>query len=294
VGFDASQHAATVGLPRKIFVAALALREQQPELYQVNHGKGDVMLVKAKELKGYSLKGLDGDIGSAREFFFDDRHWAVRYLVANTASWLSDRKVLISPYSLSGVNSTDEKVSVQLTKKQIEDSPSIDTDKPVSHQLESSYNSYYGYPEYWGGPFMWGGHPYIVRDRSRWGLSATKEIEWDRHLRSTQEVTGYHLLALDGEIGHVDDFIIDDETWAIRYLVVATKNWWPGKKVLISPKWIESVSWDAREVAIELTRETIKAAPEYTDESLLTRDYESGLYGHYNREGYWVDELSAV
>jgi len=274
--------------------AALALREQRPKLCQVNHGKGDVMLVKANALKGYSLKGLDGDIGSAREFFFDDRYWAVRYLVANTASWLSDRKVLISPYSLSGVNSTDEKVSVQLTKKQIEDSPSINTDEPVSHQFESSYNGYYGYPEYWGGPFMWGGYPYIVRDRSRWGLSAKKEMEWDRHLRSTHEVTGYHLLALDGEIGHVDDFIIDDETWAIRYLVVATKNWWPGKKVLISPKWIESVSWDAREVVIGLTRETIKAAPEYTDESLLTRDYETGLYGHYNREGYWVDELSVV
>ena len=125
-------------------------------------------------------------------------------------------------------------------------------------------------------------------------MSAKKEMEWDRHLRSTQEVTGYHLLALDGEIGHVDDFIIDDETWAIRYLVVATKNWWPGKKVLISPKWIESVSWDAREVVIGLTRETIEAAPEFTDESLLTRDYETDLHGHYNRAGYWVDELSAV
>jgi len=113
----------------------------------------------------------------------------------------------------------------------------------------------------------------------------------DRHLRSTDEVTGYHFVALDGEIGHVDDFIIDDETWAIRYLVVATKNWWPGKRVLISPKWIENVSWEEREVAIGLSRENIKAAPEYTDESLLTRDYETGLYGHYNREGYWVDEL---
>jgi hypothetical protein len=126
------------------------------------------------------------------------------------------------------------------------------------------------------------------------GLSASEAMGWDRHLRSTHEVTGYHLVALDGEIGHVDDFIIDDETWAIRYLVVATKNWWPGKKVLISPKWIENVSWEEREVAIGLSRETIKAAPEYTDESLLTRDYETGLYGHYNREGYWVDELAAV
>ena len=252
------------------------------------------MLIKAKELKGYSLKSLDGDIGSASEFLFDDRYWAVRYLVANTASWLSGSKVLISPYSLNGVNNSEEQVSVQLTRKEIEDSPSITTDEPVSLQFEDTYNSYYGYPEYWGGSYMWGGYPYIVRDRTRWGLSASKKMGWNRHLRSTQEVTGYHLQSLDGEIGHVDDFIIDDETWAIRYLVVETKNWWPGKKVLISPKWIQSVSWDAREVVVGLTRETIKAAPEYTDESVLTRDYETGLYGYYDREGYWVDELSTV
>ena len=110
------------------------------------------MLIKAKALKGYSLKGLDGDIGSAREFFFDDRYWAVRYLVANTASWLIDREVLISPYSLDGVNTAEEKVFVLLNRKQIEDNSSISTDKPVSHQFESSYNSYYGYPEYWAAP----------------------------------------------------------------------------------------------------------------------------------------------
>ena len=252
------------------------------------------MLIKAKALKGYSLKSLDGDIGSASEFFFDDRYWAVRYLVANTASWLSGKKVLISPYSLNGVNTADEQVSVQLTRKQIEDSPSIDTDEPVSRQFEGSYNGYYGYPELLGWLIHVGRLSVHCAGSHQVGLGRLEAMEWDRHLRSTHEVTGYHLLALDGEIGHVDDFIIDDETWAIRYLVVATKNWWPGKKVLISPKWIESVSWDAREVVIGLSRETIKAAPEYTDESLLTRDYETGLHGYYNREGYWVDELSAV
>jgi hypothetical protein len=252
------------------------------------------MLIKAKELKGYSLKSLDGDIGSASEFLFDDRYWAIRYLVANSEGWLSGKKVLISPYSLSGLNDVEEQVSVRLTKKQIEESPSIDTDKPVSSQYETTYNGYYDLPNYWGGPYMWGSYAHLELDRTRRNRPASETMGWDRHLRSTHEVTGYHFVALDGEIGHVDDFIIDDETWAIRYLVVATKNWWPGKKVLISPKWIESVSWDAREVAIELTRETIKSAPEYTDESLLTRDYETGLYGHYNREGYWVDELSAV
>jgi hypothetical protein len=226
------------------------------------------MLIKANALKGYSLKSLDGDIGSASEFYFDDRYWAVRYLVANTGTWLTGNKVLISPYSLDGVNSAEETVFVLLNKKQIEESPSIKTDEPVSRQFEKLYNGYYGYPPYWSGPYMWGGYSGLSRDRTTWGSMASEPVGGDRHLRSAHEVTGYHLLAPDGEVGHVVDFIIDDETWAIRYLVVATKNWWPGKKVLLSPKWIENVSWEEREVAIDLSREAIKAAPEYTDTGL--------------------------
>jgi hypothetical protein len=252
------------------------------------------MLIKANELKGYSIKSLDGDIGSASQFFFDDQHWTIRYLVANTANWLVGRKVLISPYSLKGVDRKGQEISIGLSKQQIKDSPSIESDEPVSRQFEGIYNGYYGYPNYWGGPYLWGGYPTLELDRTRWGLPSSEEIGWDRHLRSTHEVTGYHLLAVDGEIGHVEDFIIDDETWAIRYLVVATKNWWAGKKVLIAPRWIENVSWEAREVAVSLTREAIKSAPEYTNEFILTRDYETDLYGHYNREGYWVGELTTV
>ena len=116
------------------------------------------------------------------------------------------------------------------------------------------------------------------------------EKAWDPHLRSTHDVSGYHIQATDGEIGHVEDFIIDDETWAIRYLIIDTRNWWPGKKVLISPQWIERVSWSESKVFVNLSRETIKQSPEYTEESLLTRDYETGLHRHYNRQGYWVDE----
>jgi len=107
-------------------------------------------------------------------------------------------------------------------------------------------------------------------------------------------VTGYHIEAGDGEIGHVDDLVIDDETWEIRYLIVNTSNWWAGKKVLLSPLWIERVSWSERKVVIDLTREAIKRSPEFTDRLLLTRDYEAKLHGHYNRKGYWVDELVAT
>jgi len=252
------------------------------------------MLIEAKTLHGYKLNSLDGEIGKVNEFYFDDQYWTVRYLVADTGNWLTGRKVLISPYGLNGVLKTEKELSVALTKKQIENSPSLDTHKPVSQQFEADYYGYYGWPAYWTGSFMWGDLPYVERDRNKWGQFAKGAKAWDRHLRSTHEVTGYHLQASDGEIGHLDDFVLDDETWAIRYLIVGTKNWWPGKKVLVSPQWIERVSWNESKIFTTLSRETIKASPPFTKDSLLTRDYETGLYRHYNRKGYWVDELIAA
>jgi sporulation protein YlmC with PRC-barrel domain len=253
------------------------------------------MLSKAKTLQGYSLQNTDAEtIGKVKEFYFDDRHWAIRYLVADTGNWLTGRQVLISPYALVAINGNHQNIVAALSKKQIEDSPSLDSDKPVSRQFEESYYGYYGWPMYWSGPNMWGSYPYIERNREKWRKSNHGEKAWDPHLRSTQAVGGYHIQALDGEIGHVEDFVIDDETWAIRYLVVGTRNWWPGRKVLVSPQWIERVSWNESKVFVNLDRETIKQSPEYTEESLLTRDYEIGLHRHYNRKGYWVDELVAI
>ncbi len=250
------------------------------------------MLNKAKTLAGYKLHSLDGDLGKVKEFFFDDHHWTIRYLVADTGNWLTGKQVLLSPYSLTALNEAEEYIAINLTKKQIEDSPSLDSDKPVSEQYEELYNGYYGWPMYWSGPSEWGSSSTIERNRE-----PSRELNlggkaWDRHLRSTSVVSGYDIQASDGEIGHVEDFIIDDKTWAIRYLVIDTHNWWPGKKVLIAPRWIERISWDQSKVFINLSRDTIKQSPEYSEASLVTRDYESGLYRHYKRQGYWLDELA--
>jgi hypothetical protein len=145
---------------------------------------------------------------------------------------------------------------------------------------------------YWDGPYIWGAYPFIARDSKKWRESNQGAKAWDPHLRSTRVVSGYHIQAEDGEIGHVDDFIIDDETWAIRYLIIDTQNWCPGKKVLVSPQWIERVSWSESKVFTNLSRESIRQSPEYAEGSLLTRDYETGLHRHYNRKGYWVDETA--
>lgn len=252
------------------------------------------MLNKAKTLNGYKLNSLDGVIGVVKEFYFDDQHWTIRYLVADTGNWLTERKVLISPYALNSVLKSEKQLSVDLTNKQIEKSPSLDSHKPVSRQFEDDYYGYFGWPAYWSGSSVWGNSTFLERDRAKWGEFVRGAKAWDRHLRSTHEVTGYHLQALDGEIGHVEDFVIDDETWAIRYLIVRTNNWWPGKEVLVSPQWIERVSWSESKVFVNLSRLAIRESPGYTEESLLTRDYETGLHQHYDRKAYWIDEMAAL
>jgi uncharacterized protein YrrD len=251
------------------------------------------MLIKVKTMAGYKLNSLDGDIGKVKEFYFDDHFWTVRYLVADTGTWLANKLVLISPYALTTVATVDETISVNLTQKQIEDSPAVYSDLPVSQQFEESYYSYYGWPTYWSGSGMWGNTPFIMRDHGEWDSSRISENQWDRHLRSTHGVDGYHIRATDGKIGHVTDFIIDDETWAIRYLIVDTRNWWPGKLVLISPQWIDSIDWAGSEIQVNISLETIQSSPEFNDESLLTRGYESALYEHYNHRGYWANDLPA-
>jgi hypothetical protein len=251
------------------------------------------MLRNVKHLKGYRLGALDGDIGRVRDFYFDDENWTVRYLVADTGTWLPGRQVLISPYALKKPNETDEVLNVDLTKKQIENSPSISTDMPVSRQYEVEYYKYYGWPAYWYGPALWGPGPYPLYFGHGGGAAepqAERVHEGDPHLRSMREVFGYHIEATDGEVGHVEDFILDDESWAIRYMEIDTRNWWAGKKVLLAPQWIQRVSWQDSKVFVNLSREMIKDAPEYDPQSGVTREYETRLFSYYDRQGYWTHE----
>jgi hypothetical protein len=248
------------------------------------------MLHKAKTLFNYKMGTSDGEMGQFEEFYFDDKHWTVRYLVVDTGNWLTDRpdsRVLISPYAVVFVDEKKKIIDTDLTKKQIKDSPSWNTQRPVSRQLERTYYEYYGWPVYWNGPDIWGHNSYPVRKIHR---AAPTEKPWEYNLRATAAVSGYKIQATDGDIGHVMDFIIDDKTWMIRYLIVDTQNWWPGKHVLVSPQWIERVSWNESKVFVKLTRENIKQGPEYQKDSLITRDFESRLHRHYNREGYWSNE----
>jgi hypothetical protein len=253
------------------------------------------MLTNHTKLKGLVIRATDGEIGTVDQLYFDDQTWAIRYLTVNAGTWLNGRSVLISPHSILQVDWTSGRIDVSLTRKQIENAPDIDTQRPVSRQREAEYSGYYGYPYYWDGPYLWGAtyspgglvpievSPSMIAERAR-------EQSADSHLRATQAVAGYGIEATDGDIGHVESFLVDDETWSIRYLEVDTKNWWPGKKVLISPAWVERVSWEESRVFVAVTREAIKTCPEYLDAEPITREYENKIYFHYGRPPYWIAE----
>jgi hypothetical protein len=247
------------------------------------------MLIKVKTIQGWKVESLDGDIGKFSQFYFDDRFWAVRYLEVDTGHWLPGRQVLISPYALGPISREEQSLAIALTRQQIEDSPALSSGQPVSKAFEVSYFEHYGWPAYWEGPEPWGASPHLLRDPGQWLEATVSSQGLELSLRSTDAVTGFNLEATDGEIGHVEDFIIDDETWEVCYLVIATRNWWPGRKVLISTKWIERVDWSERRVVVAISRESIKNAPEYWEADLVTRDYETRLHRHYDRLGYWDD-----
>jgi hypothetical protein len=253
------------------------------------------MLRKTKESRGYKLSARDGEIGQLKDFYFDDHQWTVRYLIADTGNWLPHRKVLISPFAVTGIRALPHKaVEVDLTRKQIEESPSIEAHKPVSRQFEAQYFEYYRWPFYWSGPMLWGpgalpGPVPLDAPPPELPPPTPPADPEDSHLRSANEVAGYHIQALDHEFGHVEQFLFDDENWAIRYLVVDTRNWWPGKRVLLAPQWISEVCWSELRVYVDFDRDTVRRAPEYEPAAPITLEYEQKLFDHYSREPYWAN-----
>lgn len=262
------------------------------------------MLRNADHLNGYTIRATDDELGHVTDTYFDDKQWGLRYLVVETGSWLSSRRVLISPYSVTDIDDEDECIHVSLTREQVKNSPDIDTHKPISRQLEHEYSHYYGYNNYWAGPYLWGVGAYPLGsipgastaprrepvDKRPEDLAArAADRPEDVHLRSCDQVNGYHILGTDDDIGHVKDFVFDDEEWAVRYLLVDTHNWWPGgKKVLLSTDWIKRIDWSDSTVQTTLTRNQIKSSPEYDEDMPLDRDYETRLFKSYGREGYWL------
>jgi sporulation protein YlmC with PRC-barrel domain len=222
------------------------------------------MLRSIKQLYGDKLGASDGEIGHVKDFYFDDQNWAVRYLVADTGSWLPGRQVLLSPHSLGRLEQAGKILRVKLTRIQIENSPSIDSHKPVSRQYEEEYHRYYDWPFYWQGDALWGMSGFPILELPAEPLpsepaaaSGTQREGADAHLWSAQAVNGYHVQASDGMIGHVCDFMMDAQNWGIRQLVIKTGHRFSGKEVQIPTSKVNRISHGESSVFVNMTKEEV-------------------------------------
>lgn len=237
------------------------------------------MLNSVKQLAGFDLVALDGSaIGTVREVYFDDERWVIRHLVVDTGGWLSGRHVLVSPHAVTGIDHEARRVGVALTRRQVEEAPGTETDRPVSRQYETQAYDYYGYPYYWGGGGLWGMldlplggaiGPLTPPATPGDGLDTATRRELaaadrgDPHLRSSREVSGYDVAARDGDIGHVHDFLFDARSWQIVLVVVDTRNWLPDRLVLVPPGWVDSVDWSGHRAVFKVTRQAVESSPPY-------------------------------
>ena len=255
------------------------------------------MMQVISALKGFAIEASDGRIGSVADLLFDDASWRVRWLVADCGTWLTGRKVLIHPSAISRIDFERQQLLVTLTKAQVEKSPELADDQPVSQQMENQLYTYYGWDPLWGGPYLseppgaiaW---PYMAPPYFGLGLNAggahgrrASLRGSDPHVRSVNEVTGYHIHAVDGEIGHIENFMIDDADWSIHYFIVDTRNWWSGQRVLISPLAVKSIDWFVRHVELDVSREQVKSSPSWDPLDAFTQIYAKRLHQHYGWPG---------
>ena len=239
------------------------------------------MLINIKDLYGNKLAALDGEIGHVKDFYFDDKSWVIRYLVADTGSWLPGRLVLLSPHALGKLDRYENTLHVKLQRKQIQDSPSIEAHKPVSRQYEIEYYHYYGWPAYWNGGAMWGlgGFPVVLPPtKDEMATLPRHHHRDDKHLQSTEAVTNYHIQAVDGLIGHVSGFMVDAKSWAIHHLVAETGHWYSGKEILIAPRQIERISYEESKVYVTLTKAEIQQTAEAVPTKAATSPYKAAIF----------------
>lgn len=251
------------------------------------------MLKQLSDYFGLSIHARDGDLGPCTDLLVDDVSWAVRYLVVKTARWLPGRTIVLPPVFFEEPDWEAKRVSVRLSKEQVEKGPPLDEHAPVSRQYEISYHEFYTLPFYWIAESRLESSPdargviHPVPDESREEFTAAEELAEEAHLRSVREMIGYRVLSGHDEVGHVEDFIVDDEGWSLRYLLADTGSWLPGRKVPLSTQWISTVRWTDRTVHIPLKVDLIKHSPVFDLAEGLTRSDETLLHDHYQRRYYW-------
>ncbi|TVP96273.1 MAG: PRC-barrel domain containing protein [Roseinatronobacter sp.] len=269
------------------------------------------MLLNTRDLVGYRLTAIDGAIGIIDDLLIDDRDWTIRWITVDTGNWLHSRKVLLPPQSFGEPDHLGREIPIDLDRKRVEQSPTVARDHSVSRQVEADIYAFYDYPPYWSQgsakpiagvvgnmPLASIGTRAFDNAQAQQAVPAapsealiTDTIGHGQdypHLRSTNEMMGYYIEAKDGSIGHVEDILIEGHGWETRYLLIDTRSWWPGRKVLISPKWASSVSWSDRKVYLDMTREHVRTSPEYDPRKPIDHSYEERLHAHYGYEPHWL------
>lgn len=260
------------------------------------------MIHTLSDLDGFALRATDGHIGHITDFYFDDRRWVIRYLVVEIGSALKSHKVLLSPAVIKHLNREEKTISVDMAVSDIEASPQINIERNVSTQYEIDYLSYYGYAFYWGNNLQNSlssedeAGTLAMDDLAEKSAAKAEDIflaidsvrrkYGDRHLRSCHEIVGYHIQAVDGEIGHLQSMLIDEDTWTIQYCIANTSNWWLGHQVLVTPQAITDISWGSSKIYVDMTQQQVKEAPVFDPSIPVNRERELGVYLHYGRGGY--------
>ncbi len=231
-----------------------------------------------RELLKFKLRAKDGEIGKVEDFYFEDTNWMLRYVVVDTSSWLTGRHVFLSPYALGEPDRDSRTIPVNLTRRQVENSPDAGADKPISRQHEHALHAYYGWPIYWGYPGVFPGFiPVPPRDLE----IPDEEILYNRHLRSFGEMKGCRVQALDGGVGHVEDMILEPEEKRFKFLVVDTGRWLSGRKVLLTVELVKSIDYPIREIRVNTSCDLIRESPEYDPSIPMDEEYENRVLEHY-------------
>lgn len=249
---------------------------------------------RAESMYGFTMEAKDGAVGKVKDLYFDDQDWTIRYLVIDTGPWILGRKLLFSPDGLATPNWDEKIFPVELTKDEVEKSPEIDLEKPVSPQHLMDLHAYYEWPSWTYLPMASSMYPVLTprpfsSNEDKFNTPQQKQTPNYPHLRSAKEVVGDSIQAKDGKIGHVEDFFISD-TWTIRYMLVDTKDWLPGRKVLVSPMQILRVAWPTHNVYVDLTRTQIKDSPAYDPANPIEPAYELEYFRKLGVDPYWTRE----
>jgi hypothetical protein len=242
------------------------------------------MLLKVKDLMGYTIKATDGDLGKVKDFYIDDRNWSVRFILIDTGEWLPERRVILSPFAIGKPDTTARVMTEEVSREQVKNSPGIKEYGRITREEEIRLCDYFGWPIYCEDTATGGSEPYTDMEREG---PAADEHDIGTHLIGARHLHGFRVEGPDGEIGFVEDMILDDDNWTIRYLAADTRKWFPGRKVLIATEWIERINAAEEKIHADISKKLVHDSPEYDHSKPVTREYEDKYYDYFNRPKYW-------